>query len=78
METCVRCGQRLAPTWKYCIHCGLKIEHAPEPAGRKSASGAAHVARRPSPWLVLIGSVAIIAGVALLVVGILYGTGTLQ
>jgi hypothetical protein len=31
METCAGCGAELAPTWKYCIHCGVAVDRTAKP-----------------------------------------------
>jgi hypothetical protein len=76
METCVGCGSPVAPTWKFCIHCGLAID-PPEAA---DASVAALPARsRSSSRALLFGGIGIfIVGIALLIVAIAFFAGAFR
>jgi hypothetical protein len=73
MGKCVGCGDPVAPSWKYCIHCGLAIERPEVPAAiRPDVPTTA-----PSVWssnraLILGGTGIFLVGVALLVVAIAY------
>jgi len=78
METCVGCGSPVAPTWKFCIHCGLAIDRTDTAAG--TAPGAAVPTRSVhSGRALLFGGTAIfVAGVALLVVSIAFFAGAFR
>jgi hypothetical protein len=78
METCVGCGSPIAPSWKFCIHCGLAVE-APETSGASSPDDVAPAKRVGSNRGLVIGGVAIfLVGVALLVVAIAYFAGAFR
>lgn len=72
METCVGCGAILAPTWKYCIHCGLAVD-ALEIPGAIRPDAAAAAANRPVPSRALVlGGVGIfLVGLALIIVAVI-------
>jgi hypothetical protein len=70
METCVGCGSPLAPSWKFCIHCGLAVDPPEIPGAIRPDDGVPAVPPARSRAL-LIGGVGIfVVGVALLVLAI--------
>jgi hypothetical protein len=75
METCVGCGSPLAPSWKFCVHCGVAVESRVIPgAFRPTPASAPNTALRNR--LLIIGGVGIfLIGVALLVVAVAIFTG---
>jgi hypothetical protein len=78
METCAGCGVPLAPTWKFCVHCGIAVTE-PELPGAVRPDGAATPAHRSRNRALLIGGIGIfIVGIALLVVAIVIFVGTLH
>jgi hypothetical protein len=78
METCVGCGSPVAPTWKFCIHCGLAVDE-PEIPGAIRPDGVAPTKPAASPRALVIGGVGIfIVGVALLVIAIAFFAGAFR
>jgi hypothetical protein len=78
METCVGCGSPVAPTWKFCIHCGLAVDE-PEIPGAIRPDGIAPAKPASSPRALIIGGVGIfIVGVALLVIAIAFFAGAFR
>jgi hypothetical protein len=64
MTTCWACELSLDPAWKYCIRCGVPVEHGDDP---HSVGGRGHGALSPiAIFGVILGSL----GVLLLGVGI--------
>ena len=79
METCVGCGSPVAPTWKYCIHCGIAIEKPEEiPPAIRPDPLAPVVARRISRSYIVGGVGIFLLGVALLVVSIAFLAGAFR
>jgi hypothetical protein len=79
METCVGCGSPVAPTWKFCIHCGLAIDEPTIPGAiRPDAPAAPARSAMSTRALVLGGSGIFLVGVALLVVAIAYFAGAFR
>jgi hypothetical protein len=77
METCVGCGSPIAPTWKFCIHCGLAVDEAETPDGTPPDDVVP--ARAPTNRvLVMIGVGIFVVGVALLVVAIAFFAGAFE
>jgi hypothetical protein len=75
METCVGCGSPLAPSWKYCIHCGLAVE-APDIPGAIHPDNSAPAKTGASNRALVLGGVGIfLVGIALLVVAIAFFAG---
>lgn len=70
METCVGCGAPLAPTWKYCIHCGIAIEKPDVPSAIRPDGTAVVSHRSRNRGLLLGGTGIFLVGIALLVVAI--------
>ena len=77
METCVGCGSPVAPSWKFCIHCGLAIE-PPEIPGAIRPGDVAPVKPASSRALVLGGAGIFLVGIALLVVAIAFFAGAFR
>jgi hypothetical protein len=78
METCVGCGSPLAPSWKFCIHCGLAVEE-PEVEGAVGPNDGAPARPAPIPRALIIGGAGIfIVGVALLIVAIAFFAGAFR
>jgi len=78
MESCVGCGSPLAPSWKFCIHCGLAVE-APEIPGAIRPDATVPVKAAPSSRALLLGGIAIfVVGVGLLVVAIAFFAGAFR
>ncbi|MEJ1229942.1 MAG: zinc ribbon domain-containing protein [Galbitalea sp.] len=78
MKTCAGCGAPLAPTWKFCVHCGMAVEEPDIPAAIRPdavASPAAPVQRRA----LLFGGIGIfLVGIALLVAAAIFVTGAFR
>lgn len=79
METCVGCGSPLAPTWNYCIHCGIAIEK-PESAADAPATVVIPpvVAKGISRAYVIGGIGVFLVGIALLVVAVAFFAGAFR
>ncbi len=81
METCVGCGSPLAPSWKFCIHCGIAVE-APEAVAAAGTPGTdAAVGHNPGlrTRALILGGVGIfLVGVALLVMAIAIFSGSMR
>ena len=78
METCVGCGSPLAPSWKFCIHCGLAID-PPDIPGAIRPDGSTPVSPPTTSRALILGGVGIfIVGVALLVIAIAFFAGTFR
>ncbi|MDQ1570818.1 MAG: hypothetical protein QOF79_1492 [Actinomycetota bacterium] len=71
MATCVGCGAELAPTWKYCIHCGIATDaHEVRPSVRATRPAKARFSTRALvgggvALFLVIAAVLIVAIVAL-------------
>jgi hypothetical protein len=81
METCVGCGSPLAPTWKFCVHCGIAVE-TPEPVA-VAATPRTDAASGHNPGIrtraFILGGVGIfLVGVALLVMAIAIFSGSMH
>jgi hypothetical protein len=75
METCVGCGSPLAPSWKFCIHCGLAVE-APEIPGAGRSDDVVPAKPGPSNRTLVLGGIGIfLVGIALLIVAIAFFAG---
>jgi hypothetical protein len=74
METCVGCGSPLAPTWKFCIHCGLAVDRVEVP-GAIRPDVAVPVKRSANRALVFGGIGIFVVGVAFLVIAIAFFAG---
>ncbi|HEY1531610.1 MAG TPA: zinc ribbon domain-containing protein [Galbitalea sp.] len=70
METCVGCGSPLAPSWKFCIHCGLAVDAPEIPGAIRPEAGAGPAPRARSRALLIGGIGVFVVGVALLVLAI--------
>ena len=77
METCVGCGAPIAPSWKFCIHCGIAIEKPEIPNAIRPDAPTAPVHKHRSRALLLGGIGIFLVGIALLVVAIVIFTHTL-
>jgi hypothetical protein len=77
MESCVGCGAPLAPTWKFCVHCGIAIEHPKVPAAIRPDVEAGPVRKSRSRALLFGGVGIFLVGIALLVIAIVIFTHTL-
>ena len=78
METCVGCGSPIAPSWKFCIHCGLAVE-VPEVPGAIRNDDVAPAKPAVSNRGLVIGGIAIfLVGLGLLVVAIAYFAGAFR
>lgn len=76
MATCVGCGAELAPTWKYCIHCGIATDaHEVSVDLPESKAEPVAKARLSTPALVTIGVVAFLIIATVLVVVIVLVNG---
>jgi hypothetical protein len=75
METCVGCGSPLAPSWKFCIHCGLAVEAPDIPGAIRPADRAAAKVGASNRALVLGGIGIFLVGIALLVVALAFFAG---
>jgi hypothetical protein len=72
METCAGCGEPIAPTWKYCVHCGIPVERPDVPAAIRPDAVPARNARTRSRAM-LFGAIGIfLVGVALLVIAVVF------
>ena len=78
METCVGCGSPVAPTWKYCIHCGLAVERHEIPGAIRPDNAVSREAPISSRALVLGGIGIFVIGVALLVLAIAFFAGAFR
>jgi hypothetical protein len=67
MGTCVGCGEPLAPSWKYCIHCGIAVG-TPQTTNVVAASPRRQT--RVAPTLIIGGVVIFLVGIALVVVAL--------
>jgi hypothetical protein len=75
METCVGCGSPLAPSWKFCIHCGLAVE-APEIPGAIRPDDRASAKTGASSRALVLGGIGIfLVGIALLIVALAFFAG---
>jgi hypothetical protein len=78
METCVGCGSPVAPTWKFCIHCGLAVDE-PEIPGAIRPDGVTPGKPAPSPRILVVGGIGIfVIGIALLVLAIAFFAGAFR
>jgi hypothetical protein len=79
MGTCVGCGSPLAPNWKFCIHCGLAVEHPEIPSAIRPDDRPEPVPGPATNRLLVLGGVGIfLIGLALLVVAIAFFAGALR
>jgi hypothetical protein len=79
METCVGCGSPLAPTWKFCIHCGLAVDEPEIPGAIRPEAAVAPARSGVSTRLLVLGGVGIfLIGVALLVIAIAFFAGAFR
>jgi hypothetical protein len=82
METCVGCGALLAPSWKFCIHCGIAVdarEILPEvPSAIRPPAQPAKPGNVRNHALLIGGIGTGIIGIALVVLAIAYATGTVN
>jgi hypothetical protein len=78
METCVGCGSPLAPSWKYCVHCGISVEAPAIPGAIRPDGAPAPHSRRRNRALLFGGVGIFLVGIALLVVAIVIFAGTLH
>jgi hypothetical protein len=68
----------VAPTWKFCIHCGLAVEQ-PEIAGANDPADVLPARRAASSRALIAGGVGIfLVGIALLVVAIAFFAGAFR
>jgi hypothetical protein len=72
METCVGCGAILAPTWKYCIHCGLATSAQEIPGAIRPDAAVTAIRPVPRRALVLGGIGLFLVGLALIIVAIIF------
>ena len=78
METCVGCGSPVAPSWKFCIHCGLAVESPEIPGAIRPADAMATKPTWSTRALILGGGGIFLVGVALLVVAIAFFAGAFR
>jgi hypothetical protein len=78
METCVGCGSPVAPSWKFCIHCGLAVESPEIPGAIRPADITPVKPAISSRALVLGGAGIFLVGIALLVVAIAFFAGAFR
>jgi hypothetical protein len=78
METCVGCGSPIAPTWKFCIHCGLAIDPPEIPGAIRPADAPPPKAPISSRALIFGGVGIFIVGIALLVIAIAFFAGAFR
>jgi predicted nucleic acid-binding Zn ribbon protein len=76
METCAGCGSPIAPTWKYCVHCGIAIEPDEVPGAIRPDQAIVPDRRRRNRALLLGGIGIFLVGIALLVVAVVFFVGT--
>ena len=68
----------MAPTWKFCIHCGLAIDE-PEIPGAIRPDGSTSPKPSASPRILVIGGIGIfVIGIALLVIAIAFFAGAFR
>ena len=74
------CGAPLAPTWKFCIHCGIAVDAHEIPAAiRPEAAAETPAPSRASNIALLVGGIiAFLVGLGLIGVAILYAIGALK
>ncbi|HMH58431.1 MAG TPA: zinc ribbon domain-containing protein [Galbitalea sp.] len=78
MGTCVGCGSPLAPSWKFCIHCGLAVE-SPDIPGAIRPDDSAQAKTGTSNRALVLGGIGIfLVGIALLVVAIAFFAGAIH
>jgi hypothetical protein len=77
MTECEGCGAQLAPSWKYCIHCGLATSALEIPAALRPSSGPA-MPPKFSRVLILCGVGIFLVGIGLIVVTAVYLSGGFQ
>ena len=80
MATCVGCGAELAPTWKYCIHCGIatdahEVAPAKSPEEPQTGTQTGSRLRLKTAGLVTVAVIAFIVVATVLVVVIVLMTG---
>jgi hypothetical protein len=75
METCVGCGSPIAPTWKFCIHCGLAVDEPEIPGAIRPDAAAPTRPAGPSRALIVGGIGIFLIGIALLIVAIAFFAG---
>jgi len=76
METCAGCGTTLAPTWKFCVRCGLAVPEVQVP-GAIRPDAPVYASHRTRNRALLIGGIGIfLIGIALLVVAFVMFTSS--
>jgi hypothetical protein len=80
MESCVGCGATLAPTWKFCIHCGIAVDAHEIPAAiRPDDPVEAPTPSRIGDILLLVGGiVAFLVGAGSIGIAIAFAVGALK
>jgi hypothetical protein len=78
METCLGCGFPVAPSWKFCIHCGLAVDEPEIPSAIRPDGPTLPLPARSSRVLVLGGVGIFVIGIALLVVAIAFFAGAFR
>jgi hypothetical protein len=68
----------LAPTWKFCIHCGLAVDEPEIPGAIRPDAAAPAKRTGASPALIAGGIGIFLVGVALLVVAIAFFAGAFR
>jgi len=74
METCAGCGEPLAPSWKFCVYCGIAVPKREVPAAIRPDNVADASVRRRNRLLILGGVGIFVVGLALLVFAVLIFT----
>jgi hypothetical protein len=77
METCVGCGAPLAPSWKFCIHCGIAVDPPEIPNAIRPDSAASPQHKRRNRALLLGGIGIFLVGIALLIVAVVIFSHTI-
>jgi hypothetical protein len=78
METCSGCGAPIAPTWKYCVHCGIAIARPEVPAAIRPDGPAVPDHRKRNRALLFGGLGIFLVGVALLVMAVVFFATTMR
>jgi hypothetical protein len=74
METCAGCGAPLAPTWKYCVHCGIAVADSRISGAIRPGPVATHSNRGRNRALLIAGIGVFLVAIALLIDAIIMVT----
>jgi hypothetical protein len=78
METCVGCGSPIAPSWKFCVHCGLAVDEPEIPGAIRPDDGAPAKSASSARGMLLGGIGIFVVGIALLIVAIAFFAGAFR